>query len=331
MAKILFLLFIISLSHSCFSNNALIKVFVLSLYHPQTLVITTDKREFRLDTSLQGEFFFQAKPDENIEINVNDSVRRIYRGSIKVTKVGNELRVENITPLESYVAGVVAGEIGAAAKPEFIKAQAILARTYALNKAAKTSLSDLAYHQVFKGFSSLAKQYKFFSIQTEGMVLNNSGSIADVMYHAECGSAIYHAREFWPASDSYALPSPLPSEILPGEGWQISLSKEQVSSTFSGVTTIKRLAIAPIAIDMGNQKKNVESFRLGINRKYGWNTIPSNEFTIQPTIGGWILKGAGRGHLVGLCQQQANELAKNGWRYDQLLELFYPTLEIELH
>lgn len=329
MLKAIFILIITGLTYSSFANTESIEVSVLSLYHPQELIVTTNNRVFHLNTSLQSEFFFQAKTGEDIEIRINDSIHRTYRGSIRVTKEDGELRVENITALESYVAGVVAGEIGGAAEPEFIKAQAILARTYALNKSSKTALSDLAYHQVFKGFSSLAKQYKFYSAQTAGMVLNDSGRIADIMYHAECGSAIYHAGEFWPVHNSYALPGLLPPEMLHGEEWQVSLSIEQLRRTFSGAKMIKLLATAPITIDLGNQKKNIESFRLGINRKYGWNIIPSNEFTIQPVLGGWVLKGRGRGHLVGLCQQQANQLAMDGWRYDQLLLLFYPELEIE--
>ncbi len=329
MAKIVLLLLILGLTHSCFANDISIKVFVLSLYHPQKLVITTNNRIFHLNTSLQGEFFFQAQPGENIEISVNDSIRRIYRGSIRVTQKEKELKVENVTPLESYVAGVVAGEIGGGASPEFIKAQAILARTYALNKSEKTELSDLAYHQVFKGFSTLAKQYEFYSAKTTGMVLNDSGSIADIMYHGECGSAIYSAGEFWPVHGGYSIPGVLPSGMLQGEAWQVSVSKEQLRRVFSGATTINRLAIAPITINLGNKKINAESFRLGINRQYGWNTIPSNEFTVQSTIDGWMLNGKGRGHLVGLCQQQANQLAMSGWRYEQLLALFYPTFEIE--
>jgi stage II sporulation protein D len=329
MLKCIFILMITGFANSCFAKNVSIKVFVLSLYHPQKLVISTNHRVFHLDTSLQGEFFFQAKPGEDIEISVNDSIHRIYRGSIRVTQAKNELRVENITPLENYVAGVVAGEIGGSAEPEFIKAQAILARTYALNKSTKTVLSDLAYHQVFKGFSALAKRYLFYSAETAGMVLNSSGKIADVMYHAECGSAIYPAGEFWPVHERYILPSILPSEMLHGEEWQASLSREQLSNVFTEATVLKRLEIVPVIIDLGNQKKNVESFRLEINRIYGWNNIPSNEFIVQSTSDGWILKGKGRGHLVGLCQQQANQLAMDGWQYDQLLALFYPTLEIE--
>lgn len=329
--RTIFLLFITSFAHLCIASAGSIQVFVLSLYHPQKLIITTNNRIFHLDTSLQGEFFYKANPNEDIEISVNDSVHRIYRGSIRVIKEGDELRIENTTSVENYVAGVVAGEIGSEAEPEFIKAQAILARTYALNKAAKTMLSDLAYHQVFKGFSLLASKYKFYSAQTAGLVLKDSDRLADIMYHGECGSAIYSAGEFWPIHGTYTLPRVLPSEMLEGEEWQVFVSQKQLNSVFSGAATMKRMQSTPISIDLGNQKKNAELFRLGINRQYGWNTIPSNEFTIQSSASGWVLKGKGRGHLVGLCQQQANQLAMNGWRYDQLLSLFYPSLEIELH
>jgi stage II sporulation protein D len=293
------------------------------------LVIKTDKRIFNLDVSLKEDFFYQAKPNENIEIQVNDSIKRIYRGAVRVTNMGKELRVVNITPIEKYVAGVVAGEVGAKAEPELIKAHAILARTYALKKISIASLSDLAYHQVFKGYSLLAQDYEFYSAETADRVLRNGGKLADVMYHAECGSLIYHAGEYWPATDRYISPSNLPGTMSLGKSWQVIITRKQLETVFENANTVKRLVTVPVTIDLGNQIKNIESFRLGINRKYGWNTIASNEFTIQTVSAGWLLKGKGRGHLIGMCQQQANKLSQQGWHFDQLLKLFYPNYEIE--
>jgi SpoIID/LytB domain protein len=122
----------------------------------------------------------------------------------------------------------------------------------------------------------------------------------------------------------------LPDSIALGQPWKITLSKQQISKVFPGASKLFRKSESqPVKIDIGQGLINIESFRLGINRQYGWNTIPSNEFTIEQKTEGWLLKGRGRGHLVGLCQQQANELAGQGWQYHEILKLFYPSLSIE--
>ena len=310
------------------AGEPVISVQILSKFHPQTLTVETHSRIFDLNPQTLPQWEFNAPAQEDISITVKGETRT-YRGGIVASWTGSEYQVTNRIPLEMYVAGVVSGELGSHVAEQMINAQAILARTYALKMLQREPLSDLAYHQVFKGFDYYAQQLYPVSQQTRGTVLKSNSRLADVLFHAECGSAIYHAAEFWDSEDR-APAIKLPDILPAGQPWQVSLTQDQVNKVFAGSNQLLRLEQEqPVKIDTGQGHYNMEAFRLAINRQYGWNTIPSNEFSIEPVAQGWVLKGRGRGHLVGLCQQQASELAGQGWDYREILQLFYPQFTLE--
>ncbi len=60
------------------------------------------------------------------------SLGRRYRGSIQVDVTGGRLRAINFVGLEQYLYGVVPSEMPSAWAPEALKAQAVVARSYAL-------------------------------------------------------------------------------------------------------------------------------------------------------------------------------------------------------
>src|SRR5207302_4392397 len=70
-----------------------------------------------------------------------------YRGTVRIHRQsGNTVAAVNVLPLEDYVASVVDGEMPSAFPDEARKAQAIIARTYALYQrdvAEKASIADL--------------------------------------------------------------------------------------------------------------------------------------------------------------------------------------------
>lgn len=57
--------------------------------------------------------------------------------------------------------------------------------------------------------------------------------------------------------------------------------------------------------------------------------LPSAFFTIAKTGGNYIIKGGGYGHGIGMSQNGANEMAKAGKTYDEILQFFYPGTEVK--
>jgi stage II sporulation protein D len=322
------LMLVLSVSSFGFSQTWL-PVKVLSKYHPQTVTIETRTREFHFDAAQQDDFEFEAPLDDAITVTVNNSTTRYYRGRIRLHWQGDEIEIINTTPLEYYVAGVVVGEIGADAHPELIKAQAIIARTYALKINQNDTLSDLAYHQVYKGFDHYAQKVYETTSRSATRILKQKGQVADLLFHAECGSFRYSPGEFW-ESDQVFEAQALSNDIPKGVLWQITLTDEQLQQVFPGFESVTKLATRPVQFEVVQQNETTvhyaENFRLSVNRVHGWNTIPSNEFTLSRAVNSWQLMGRGRGHLVGLCQQQAQHLASRGWLAENLLAYFYPNL-----
>src|SRR5918999_597226 len=70
------------------------------------------------------------------------ALKRRYRGSIQVDVTGDRLRAVNMVGLEQYLYGVVPSEMPYTWLPEALKAQAVVARSYAL-ATRKTGAFDL--------------------------------------------------------------------------------------------------------------------------------------------------------------------------------------------
>ena len=51
--------------------------------------------------------------------------------------------------------------------------------------------------------------------------------------------------------------------------------------------------------------------------------LPSAFFTITKQENTYIIEGGGYGHGIGMSQNGANEMAKKGKTYKEILELFY--------
>ena len=57
--------------------------------------------------------------------------------------------------------------------------------------------------------------------------------------------------------------------------------------------------------------------------------LPSAFFSVEKSGETFIVKGGGFGHGIGMSQNGANEMAKQGKAYQEILGLFYPGTAIE--
>ncbi|MDZ7845934.1 MAG: SpoIID/LytB domain-containing protein [Owenweeksia sp.] len=69
--------------------------------------------------------------------------QRVYQGNLRLRIFNGQLQVVNVVDMENYVAGVVESEGGHENNPEFFKAQAVLARTFALKILINTVGMDI--------------------------------------------------------------------------------------------------------------------------------------------------------------------------------------------
>jgi len=118
-----------------------------------------------------------------------------YSGILRVTRTSEGLIVVNRTGLEEYLCGVVPSEMPASYPAEALKAQAICARTYALEKMKRPAypafgahLDDSTAYQVYQNVES-REETNAAVRETAGLALCEvSGELAETYYYStSCG------------------------------------------------------------------------------------------------------------------------------------------------
>jgi stage II sporulation protein D len=129
-----------------------------------------------------------------------------FRGTLEVTYRAGEgdgtLQVINELPIERYLVGLINAEISSKWSAEALKAQAVVARTYALYQ--KRSRADSPFHltntnldQVYTG-ASAEDMAAFRTVRaTAGEILSYMGEPALAVYHSNAGGKTEAAKEVW--------------------------------------------------------------------------------------------------------------------------------------
>src|SRR4051794_33345152 len=112
-------------------------------------------------------------------------------------------------PLETYLVGVLAGEMPASFHEEALKAQAITARTYAVRQTefGKNMIQSTTSHQVFKNeqerqekwqttFQQYETKLQQAIAQTENLILTYDGEPITAMFHASSSEQTESAANY---------------------------------------------------------------------------------------------------------------------------------------
>lgn len=202
--------------------------------------------------------------------------------------------------------------------------------------------------------------------ETEGQVVRYQGSIATTYYYStSCGKTT--TMEAWGGSPDGAA-GYLKSVEVKGDGgyyeenlpwyrWQAvidgqTLADQICAATGKDVGTLEQVEVTrrgpgDVALsicargDAGSVTVDTENkirAALGgsgwqITRQDGSQTqcgalLPSAFFTIEKQGDTFVLNGGGYGHGIGMSQNGANEMAKQGKNYREILGLFYQGVEI---
>jgi stage II sporulation protein D len=269
-----------------------------------------------------------------------------YRGVAETSLGEKGVLVVNELALEDYLVGLINCEISSAWPIESVKAQAVIARTYALNRkeARRGSLYHLessVIDQVYDGCEIEDSRARRGVSDTAGEVLTNSGSIIQAFYHSSCGGRTESAENVWGARLSYLLGVDCAYCLLtPSSAWEQRLLfrdiEEKLKSAghkVSGVTDIRlgqrnsrgRLKNIVIMSSRGEISVTGDQFRKAI----GYGVIKSTNFNLKIVNGEITFTGIGNGHGVGLCQWGAKQRALDGFGYAEILSYYYPGTELK--
>ena len=244
-------------------------------------------------------------------LTVPGKITRAYRGTLVVKAARGEVVPIITMDLETAVASAVAAESGSDMPAEALKAQAVVARSYFLAGGGRHrdfDFCDLTHCQFLREPPAPDSSAAIATRETHGIVLTFEEKPFAAMSSRSCGG---HTRT--------------PAEVgLPGSAYPYFsvLCDFCYKSPYRWTRTLS----SQDAVLLGKG----ESGRLAVDRRLGWNAVPSNNFTSRSESGQVVLEGAGQGHGIGLCQRGAKALADEGSTFRQILKHYFPNTQLLL-
>lgn len=270
-----------------------------------------------------------------------------YRGLADLSVVDKGVLVVNQLPLEEYLVGLINCEISSTWPIEAVKAQAIIARTYALNRkiariTSQYHLESSVIDQVYEGCLIEDSRARRAVLETEGEVLTFSGAVIQAFYHSSCGGRTEASENVWGAAMSYlkgvdcqyCLTSPAAT------GWEYRTTLKELEERLraaghkiSGLYDIKpgpinsrgRLKQVTLLASKGGGTVTGDQFRKAV----GYGLVKSTRFTLKNSKNDIVFTGSGNGHGVGLCQWGAKQRALDGFGSGEILAYYYPGTELK--
>ncbi len=267
---------------------------------------------------------------------------RPYRGIIELRRTTQgRLTVINELDLEEYLFGVVRSEMDPRWPPDALRAQAIAARSLAVQSAGRFAaegydVRSTTDSQVYGGVAAEDPRTTAAVEATRGLVLLYEGRAAFAPYHTDSGGATESSEFVWGSvmphlrgvADPYSKDAPnhewtlrldLPTieARLRSAGRPIAgLQRLEVGATSpSGRVMMLRVFTATGTFDVrGNDFRTV----------LGANTLRSTLFVIRQGGDGAVeFAGRGFGHGVGMSQWGARGQAQAGRDHTEILRYYY--------
>lgn len=261
-----------------------------------------------------------------------------YMGKTTVYKGVNGLYLVNEVPLEKYVESVVKSEAGTDWDLDALKAQAVIVRTYALNRKQAEGnefydITSSVLHQVFKGENNdpiVALAVR----ETEGEILTYEGQPIAAFYHSTSDGMTESSEDVFGKSYPYMQPVSSISKLSPLRAWvrRIPIGEVESVTGVKGITEINTVSLTSTGrvkeLELCNDKGEKVVEAKDLRKLFGWKRLPSTDFTIRIEDGVCVFEGKGWGHGVGLCQWCAQEMAVEGKDYKAILKYYYPGAEL---
>ena len=267
---------------------------------------------------------------------------REYPAPLELVRNGDGIAVVNELPLEDYLPGVLRAEAGDKFPREALRAQAIVARTYAAHQRVITAgkpyhiLASTA-HQQYCGTRAAGVAGLGRGARDAGQILLWEGEVFPAFYHTESGGYTEDPRTVFAARNMPAL-KPVVCPFSAGSAhyfWNLDLKLSDISEALRrggvDVGQVRRIMIAErtpslraATITVTGTRGQAQVRGNDFRRMLGYDTFKSTLFAVA--VDGDMARFAGRGygHGVGMCQWGAKVMADRGYSARQILEFYYP-------
>ena len=280
----------------------------------------------------------------------NKDLKKYTKSEIKLDFVSNRIvrvkrvnknRIDNVR-LEEYVVGAVGGEMPVSFSIEALKAQAVASRSYVLkkqenNKDGTYDVVDTTSNQVYLDDDDLKEKWKdsYVSYINKVREAVNETSMEYLEYNGEIANTMFFSTSNGYTEDSQVVFS----EDIPYLKSVDSKWDESISSSFNYEVEMslddfyKKLDLnydKNLSIVLLDRSSSGRIISLKINGKlftgrevYNKLKIRSTDFAIIQEGEKVKIKTKGFGHGVGMSQYGAFGMAKNGYKYNEILAHYY--------
>jgi stage II sporulation protein D len=193
--------------------------------------------------------FRSADPMRLMGPALNFVTSGLYRGEIEVRVDGSGVTAINELDMDSYLRGVVAGEMPSTWPLESLKVQAVAARTYAL-ATRKTSGAFDQYpdtrSQVYRGVTGESVRSDAAVSDTAGRIVTYDGVPAVTYYFSTSGGHTENVEFSFVGSLSkpwlVGVPDPYDTQS-PYHRWQVSFSASRLDRALGAPGAFRRLKV----------------------------------------------------------------------------------------
>jgi len=243
----------------------------------------------------------------------------------------------NTCDIEKYIAGVVQAEGGSGKNEEYLKTQAVIARTYTykyFNKHIidRYNLCDDTHCQAFNG---LIEDSLIISAvhHTQGLVITTPDSVLIISaFHSNCGGETSPSQYAWVTGQPYLIrvvdpycqnsQNALWERKIGLKEWIDFLKRNGYSGILSdpSIFNFNQTSRVPDYIT-GSFSMPLRTIRTGLD-------LRSSYFSVTVEGDSLLIQGKGYGHGVGLCQEGAMVMAIKGFTFKEIINFYYSGVKI---
>ncbi|MBR5598004.1 MAG: SpoIID/LytB domain-containing protein [Lachnospiraceae bacterium] len=263
------------------------------------------------------------------------------------TKFWGKLQI----PLEEYLVGMMASSIPAEYEPETLKAQAILLRSFCMSQMKKEDGKKIIEDNIVKEYYLEEKQRKNLwqekfvdyenkiqqaILETKGMILVYEGEIINPPFFRMSNGNTRDIDEYMGVAGNLSFLKSISCEedkmateyIQYVEMTQKELEKILKKSFLKSNEKIEKIVLCKDnngyvkEVEINGKKIEGELFR----KAFG---LSSSCFIFEKVNHMIEIQTKGIGHGFGFSQYEANQLAKNGLGYEDLILHFYENISLE--